>query len=162
MRATDSIWLGAAVVVGTGLAVIGAVNGAAVALFRFSGLRPHSGHVADRARCWDANYRRALGRTPAAAVVAVGRGYLLGLPNLFWLALLMLCRGCARVCATRSFGRELYLTGTNRRAAAFNGLARAATRFLAFLISGGLAGLAGVLLSSGWAPAARSSATTCC
>lgn len=142
MRATGSIWLGAAAGAGTGLA-IGAINGAAVALFRFPAFVHTLGMLLTvRAVGMLVTGGHSVGRLPPA-VIAVGRGYLLGLPNLLWLALLIYVVA-ALVLARAAFGRELYLTGANRRAAVFNGLRVARARFLAFLISGGLAGLAGV------------------
>jgi ribose/xylose/arabinose/galactoside ABC-type transport system permease subunit len=41
-------------------------------------------------------------------------------------------------------GRELFLIGANRRAAMFSGLRMTRTRFAAFLLSGSLAGCAGM------------------
>jgi len=142
MRASGSVWLGAAAGLGTGLAV-GAINGTAVALLRFPAFVHTLGMLLTvRAVGMLLTGGHSVGRLPPA-VVGFGRGYLLGLPNLLWLAFLVYA--AAALALTRTvLGRELFLIGTNRRAAAFNGLRVARTRFLAFLVSGGLAGLAGV------------------
>ena len=142
MRASGSVWLGAAAGLATGLA-IGAVNGGAVALLRFPAFVHTLGMLLTvRAVGMLLTGGHSVGRLPLAAL-AFGRGDLLGLPNLLWLAVAVYV--AAALALGRSvFGRELFLVGTNRRAAAFNGLRVARTRFLAFLVSGTLAGLAGV------------------
>ena len=135
MRASGSVWLGAAAGLATGLA-IGAVNGGAVALLRFPafvhtlGMLLTGGH--------------SVGRLPVAAL-SFGRGDLLGLPGLLWIAVAVYLAAALTLGRT-AFGRELFLVGTNRRAAVFNGLRVACTRFLVFLVSGILAGLAGVMV----------------
>jgi ribose/xylose/arabinose/galactoside ABC-type transport system permease subunit len=142
MRATGSVWLGAAAGIGTGL-TIGAINGAAVARFRFPAFIHTLGMLLTvRAVGMLVTGGHSVGRLPPE-VIGFGRGYLLGLPNLLWLALLIYA-AAALVLARTALGREFYLIGTNRRAAAFNGLRVMRVRFLAFLVSGGLAGLAGV------------------
>lgn len=142
MRATDSVWLGAAAGIGTGIA-IGAINGAAVALLRFPAFVHTLGMLLTvRAVGMLITGGHSVGRLPRS-VVAFGRGEFLGLPNLLWLALLVYAV-TALVLTRTALGRELFLIGTNRRAAVFSGLRVGRTRFLAFLISGGLAGLAGV------------------
>ena len=141
MRDTGSVWLGVIVIVTTG-AVIGALNGAVIAWFRFSSFVHTLGVlVTARAIAMLITGGHSVGRLPAAALL-FGRGSFVGLPNLLWLA--------AGVYALAHFllrhsivGREFFLVGANRRAAVFAGLAVQRTRFLAFLFSGTLAGLAG-------------------
>jgi ribose/xylose/arabinose/galactoside ABC-type transport system permease subunit len=144
MRASGSVWLGAAAGLATGLA-IGAVNGGAVALLRFPAFVHTLGVLLTvRALGMLLTGGHSVGRLPVAAL-AFGRGDLLGLPGLLWIAVAVYL--AAALALGRSvFGRELFLVGTSRRAAAFNGLRVARTRFLAFLVSGTLAGLAGVMV----------------
>src|SRR5947199_181582 len=81
----------------------------------------------------------SVGRLPIAAL-SFGRGDLLGLPGLLWIAVAVYLAAALALGRT-ALGRELFQVGTNRRAAAFNGLRVARTRFLGFLVSGTLAGL---------------------
>jgi ribose transport system permease protein len=144
MRVTDSVWLGAAAGLGTGLAV-GAINGTAVALLRFPAFVHTLGMLLTvRAIGMLITGGHSVGRLPREAL-AFGRGYFLGVPNLLWVAILIYV-ALALVLARTMFGRELMLIGTNRRAALFSGLRVVRARFLAFLLSGALAGLAGVLV----------------
>src|SRR3954449_1810845 len=144
MRASGSVWLGAVAGLATGLAV-GAVNGGAVALLRFPAFVHTLGTLLTvRAVGMLLTGGHSVGRLPIAAL-AFGRGDLLDLPGLLWIAVAVYLAAALALGRT-AFGRELFLVGTNRRAAAFNGLRVARTRFLAFLVSGTLAGLAGVMV----------------
>lgn len=144
MRGTGSVWLGTIVIVATG-AAIGALNGAVIAWFRFSSFVHTLGMlVTARALAMLITGGHSVGRLPLAAL-QFGRGSFLFLPNLLWLAI--------GVYAVAHFvlrhtvvGREFFLVGANRRAAVFTGLAVPRTRFLAFLFSGTLAGLAGACI----------------
>lgn len=68
-----------------------------------------------------------------------------GLPNLAYIGILALI-GIDVVLRRTPFGRYLFATGSNRRAAELVGLKTNRLTVYAFLISGALAGLAGILL----------------
>ncbi|MGU3400980.1 ABC transporter permease [Brucellaceae bacterium D45D] len=77
---------------------------------------------------------------------------LLGLPLLGWTALIII--GLIYLLLTRSFfGRALYASGGNPTAAVYAGIDVGRTRFLAFVLSGSLAGLCGYLWVSRYAVA---------
>lgn len=142
MRDTGSVWIGAAVMVGTG-ALVGAFNGAVIAWFRFSAFVHTLGVlVTARAVAMLITGGHSVGRLPFAAL-RFGRGNIAGVPSLLWLAVAVFILAHLLLRYTVA-GREFFLVGTNRRAAVFAGLHVQRTRFLAFLISGALAGLAGV------------------
>jgi ribose transport system permease protein len=142
MREADSVWLGAAAGVATGMA-IGAINGIAVAWLRFPAFLHTLGMLLTvRAVALLMTGGHSVGRLPPAAV-AVGRGHLLGVPDLLWLAAAVYL-AVAILLARSVLGRELFLVGANRRAALFSGLRVTRTRFAAFLLSGSLAGCAGM------------------
>jgi ribose transport system permease protein len=141
MRETASVWLGAAVTVAVGT-LIGAFNGAVVAWFRFSTFVHTLGMlVTARAVAMLITGGHSVGRLPVAAL-RFGRGGFLGVPDLLWIGIIV-CAAAHLLLQRTVFGRELFLVGANRRAAVFAGLHVQSTRFLAFLISGILAGLAG-------------------
>jgi len=140
MRSTDSVWLGVAVIVTTG-AAIGAFNGLVIARFRFSSfVHTLSVLVTARAIAMLITGGHSVGRLPVAAL-QFGRGSFLALPNLLWVAIFIyaLAHLLLRYTVT---GRQFFLVGANRRGAVFAGLAVPRTRFLAFLFSGTLAGVA--------------------
>ena len=144
MRSTESVWIGIAVIVATG-AVIGAFNGLVIACFRFSAFVHTLGVlVTARAVAMLITGGHSVGRLPAGAL-EFGRGSFLGLPNLLWMAFLVyaLAHLLLRYTVT---GRHFFLVGANRRGAVFAGLPVPRTRFLAFLFSGTLAGLAGACI----------------
>jgi ribose/xylose/arabinose/galactoside ABC-type transport system permease subunit len=140
MRSTHSVWLGVAIIVAIG-AAIGAVNGLVIAWFRFSSFVHTLGVlVTARAIAMLITGGHSVGRLPAAAL-EFGHGSFLALPNLLWVAIFVyaLAHLLLRYTVT---GRQFFLVGANRRGAVFAGLAVPRTRFLAFLFSGTLAGLA--------------------
>jgi ribose/xylose/arabinose/galactoside ABC-type transport system permease subunit len=142
MRDTGSVALGSLAAVATGLA-IGAINGVAVALFRLPAFVHTLGMLLTvRAIAMLMTAGHSVGRLPLDAMM-LGRGSLLGLPNLLWLAGLVYVASHVLLNHT-VLGREIYLVGTNERAAIFSGLRLRRTKFLAYLLSGGLAGLSGV------------------
>ena len=144
MRSTESVWLGIAVIVATG-AAIGALNGLVIAWFRFSSFIHTLGVlVTARAIAMLITGGHSVGRLPTAAL-EFGRGSFLGLPSLLWVAFLVY--GLAHLLLRHTVtGRQFFLVGANRRGAVFAGLAVPRTRFLAFLFSGTLAGLAGACI----------------
>lgn len=77
----------------------------------------------------------------------LGGGTTLGLPNPVWLMLILY--GMAQFLMSQTvFGRRLYAIGGNAVAARLCGIPVETTRLLVFTITGALAGLGGVLLSS--------------
>jgi ribose/xylose/arabinose/galactoside ABC-type transport system permease subunit len=142
MRDTGSVWLGAVVTVAVG-ALIGAFNGAVIAFLRFSPFVHTLGMlVIARAIAMLITQGHSVGRLPSAAL-SFGRGNIAGLPTLLWLAVTV-CIVAHVILRHTVAGREFFLIGANRRASVFVGLHTRRARFLAFLISGTLAGLAGV------------------
>jgi ribose transport system permease protein len=142
MRDTGSVWIGALVAVSVG-ALIGALNGTVIALFRFSAFVHTLGVlVTARAIAMLITEGHSVGQLPAAAL-RLGRGNIAGLPTLLCLAVTV-CIVAYVVLSHTVAGREFFLIGANRRASVFAGLHVRRTRFLAFLISGTLAGLAGL------------------
>ena len=158
MRATGSVWLGAAAGVGTGM-VIGAINGAAVAKFRFPAFIHTLGMLLTvRAVGMLVTGGHSVGRLPPE-VIGFGRGYLLGLPNLLWLALLSTSR---QLSCWRERARPRILPDRHQSpGGGFNGLRVMRTRF-GFSLSGALAGFAGVAVVLRLGSGGRSWATTCC
>jgi ribose transport system permease protein len=78
---------------------------------------------------------------------ALGRGTVLGLPTLaFWMAAVLLLASLALNRMT--FGRRLHAIGSNREGARLAGLPVRNDRILTFVIAGGLAALAGLLLAA--------------
>jgi ribose transport system permease protein len=81
---------------------------------------------------------------------SIGREGIEGIPwieQLPWSVLLMFAVGAASVWLMRSdFGRQLIATGDNERAARLSGVRVDRVRILAFVLSGVLAALAGILL----------------
>ena len=88
----------------------------------------------------------------SAAFKAFPRAVLLGLPVLSWLALLAIL--LAAVLLTRTaLGRAFYAVGGNEHAAVYAGIGPGRTKFWAFALMGGLAGLCGYLWVSRYAVA---------
>lgn len=142
MRDTGSVWIGAVVMVAVG-ALVGAFNGAVVAWLRFSPFVHTLGVlVIGRAIAMLITGGHSVGHLPPAAV-RFGRGNIAGVTTLLWLSVAV-CIVAHVILFYTVTGREFFLVGANRRAAVFAGLHVQRTRFLAFLISGTLAGLAGL------------------
>jgi rhamnose transport system permease protein len=76
----------------------------------------------------------------------------LGLPVLSWIAIVIVI-GIWVVLTRTPFGRSAYASGGNPNAAIYAGIDVGRSRFLAFVLSGGLAGLAGYLWVSRYAVA---------
>jgi ribose transport system permease protein len=81
------------------------------------------------------------------AFVEIGQGDLLGFPTPAWIALLAYLAGAVLLHLT-GFGRTVLAVGGNADAARLMGLRADRAVFLTYLGSGGLAGLAGVLLAA--------------
>jgi rhamnose transport system permease protein len=78
------------------------------------------------------------------AFQSVVRAQFLGFSTMSWLAIFVVVLGAALLSRT-VFGRRLYLVGGNPAAAAYVGVSTGATQFVAFTISGAIAGLCGYL-----------------
>jgi len=79
--------------------------------------------------------------------MTIGNGDLLGIPNL--VLIMLVCFGLSySLMRFTSFGRNLYAIGGDYDVARYSGISVIRTKWLAFVISGAAAGLAGVLLSS--------------
>lgn len=88
----------------------------------------------------------------SAAFKAFPRAEVLGLPMLSWLALLTIAVFLVVMTRTR-MGRAFYAVGGNPHAAVYTGIDVGRAQFLAFTLSGMLAGLAGYLWVSRYAVA---------
>mgnify|MGYP004518378529 CR=1 FL=1 len=86
------------------------------------------------------------------AFTGLPRLVLLGLPVLSWIAILVVALVAALVRWT-PLGRAILAVGGNAHAAVYAGISVGFTRFMAFVISGGLAGLCGYLWVSRYAVA---------
>ncbi|MFZ3582762.1 ABC transporter permease [Loktanella sp. DJP18] len=75
---------------------------------------------------------------------ALPRADILGLPVLSWLAILMIA-GFALLIGRMPLGRSFFAVGGNPHAAVYTGIDVGRTQFMAFVLSGALAGLTGYL-----------------
>ncbi len=83
----------------------------------------------------------------APAFPVLGRGYFYGVPiPVIILVVVLLIMGF--VCRRTSFGRSLYAIGGNEDAAKMMGIKVARNKALAYILTGALSGLAGVILCS--------------
>lgn len=81
------------------------------------------------------------------AFMMIGNGDVLGVPNLV-LIMLVCFALCYWLMRYTQFGRNLYAIGGDYDVARYSGIDVVRTKWLAFVLSGAAAGLAGVLLSS--------------
>lgn len=128
----------------TGL-LVGLLNGILVAAIGIPSLIATLGMLGiSRALANIASGGQALYPEPIAAYLWLGRGALAGVPVP---VLLLAILGVAAILLTRysTFGRALYATGGNVRAAALSGINTVAVRTVVFMISGVCAALAGIL-----------------
>ncbi|MDO4775976.1 MAG: ABC transporter permease [Cardiobacteriaceae bacterium] len=79
--------------------------------------------------------------------LAIGAGRWLGVPLIVWILLALFVINHILLSAT-VFGRQTYLTGGNREAALYSGIRVARVKVVIFMISGVMAAIAGILLSS--------------
>lgn len=144
MRDTQSIGLGVAAGIGLGM-LVGAFNGLAVARFRLPAfVLTLSSMLVVRAIGMIATGGYSVGQLPLD-VLLFGRGKFLGVSHLLIVAVFVLAATTLTL-LTSSYGRKLYLVGTNERAAAYSGVQVVRTKFLTYLFCGALAGLAGVMI----------------
>ena len=142
MRESGSIALGAAAGIGTGM-LVGVINGVAVALLRFPAFVHTFGMLLTlRAVAMLITGGSSVGRLPIETL-RIGRGSLLGVPNLLLIGLAALLFAHLLLNRTR-LGREIYLLGSNERAAVFNALRVTRVKFAAYFLCGTFSGLAGV------------------
>lgn len=80
----------------------------------------------------------------SAAFKALPRSELMGLPVLSWFAVIVIA-GFVVLIGRTGLGRAFYAVGGNPHAAVYTGISVGYTRFMAFVIAGGLAGLCGYL-----------------
>ena len=78
---------------------------------------------------------------------AIGTEIFLGLPIIIWVVAVLFVINQI-VLSKTSFGRRAYLTGGNREAAVYSGIKVDRLKILIFMISGVMAAISGVLLSS--------------
>jgi len=138
--------VGVAAGIGTGL-LVGAINGALIAWLRlpsFLVTLATMGLVSGIAR--SLTQLRSIPVTDPLFTGIFGSGTLFGIPSLIiWtLVAAVICHVAYR--QTR-FGAHVLATGDNARAAQVSGIKVTRIRLLVFMISGGLAGLAGLLYS---------------
>ncbi|WP_428376498.1 ABC transporter permease [Lichenicoccus sp.] len=78
---------------------------------------------------------------------AFSRGAVLGIPNLFWMVILVAIPAGLLLHQTR-WGRHIYAAGSNPEAARLSGINVGRTIYLAYIISATLAAFAGILTAS--------------
>lgn len=77
----------------------------------------------------------------------IGQSFFLGMQTPFWAAAIVAVAGSILVARTRFF-RQYYFIGGNPKAAKLSGIANAELTLFAFVLMGGLAGLAGSIVSA--------------
>lgn len=82
-----------------------------------------------------------------ATWLAIGKDSLLNVPYVVWILLLMFLLNHIALAHT-TFGRKAYLTGGNPEAARYSGIRTDRVKIIIFAISGLMAAIAGILLSS--------------
>ncbi|MDX0624029.1 ribose ABC transporter permease [Sinorhizobium medicae] len=80
-------------------------------------------------------------------LTAIGTESFLGLPIIIWVVAVLFVVNQIALSKT-SFGRRAYLTGGNREAAVYSGIKVDRLKILIFMISGVMAAISGILLSS--------------
>jgi erythritol transport system permease protein len=167
--AGGKLWFSAAMVILLGIlvgALIGAVNGVIITRFRvapfiatlgmlyvargFAQLRSNGGTFPD------------LSGTPERGnqgFRVIGAGSLVGVPVAVWI--MVLVAAVAVVVTTQTpFGRQVFAVGGNERAAELAGIRTNRIKLAVYVISGGCAALAGLLLTSELGAAYPDTATT--
>jgi ribose transport system permease protein len=128
-------------------AVMGALNGALSAKLMLPsfivtvatmGIFRGAGQPADQRRAGDDQTR---------AWLAIGAESFLGLPIIIWIVACC-SSSTTSCCRRRSSAAQLYLTGGNREAAIYSGIRVDRIKIIVFMISGVMAAISGILLSS--------------
>ena len=78
---------------------------------------------------------------------AIGANSFLGVPIIIWIVLILFL-GNHILLSKTTFGRKTYLTGGNREAALYSGIKVDRIKIIIFMISGLMASVSGILLSS--------------
>jgi erythritol transport system permease protein len=163
------IWFSAAVVILIGIvfgALVGAVNGLLITRFRvapfiatlgmlyvargLAQLRSNGGTFPDLAGT-QARGNQGFG--------IIGAGNFLGIPVAVWIMIVV--AAVAVVVTTKTpFGRQVFAVGGNERAAVLSGIRADRIKMAVYVISGGCAALAGLLLTSELGAAYPDTATT--
>jgi erythritol transport system permease protein len=163
------IFFSAAMVILIGIvfgALVGALNGLLVTRFRvapfiatlgmlyvargFAQLRSNGGTFPDLAGS-EARGNQGFG--------VIGAGSLLGVPVAVWIMILV--AAAAIIVTTKTpFGRQVFAVGGNERAAVLAGIRADRVKMAVYIISGGCAALAGLLLTSELGAAYPDTATT--
>ncbi len=130
-------------------AVCGAINGALVAIAKVPALVVTLGTLyvfrgVDYAWASATDTHQINAYQMSPSFLSLGSGSLLGIPNLTIIALVVLALVAYSLHNFRS-GRELYAIGSNPDAARLAGIPAGRRVFTAFVVSGSLVGLAGVL-----------------
>jgi rhamnose transport system permease protein len=133
-------------------ALCGAVNGALVALAKVPALVVTLGTLyvfrgLDYAWASATGVQQVNAYQMSPSFLSFGSGSILGIPNLTLIALAVLAVAAYALHSFRS-GRELYAIGSNPGAARLAGIPTGRRVFTAFVVSGALVGLAGVLHAS--------------
>jgi erythritol transport system permease protein len=147
------VWFVIAVALAAGAAV-GAINGFLVAYFRIAPFIATLGtlYMARGAALLLSGGRTfpELGGDPVRhnnGFPTVGQGHWLGIANPIWIMLIL--AAAAQILATRSvFGRHVYATGGNERAAILAGIRTGRVRFISYVLSGICAAMAGILIAA--------------
>jgi erythritol transport system permease protein len=163
------IWFSAAVVILIGIvfgALVGALNGLLITRFRvapfiatlgmlyvargFAQLRSNGGTFPNLAGS-EAHGNQGFG--------IIGAGNFLGVPVAVWIMIVV--AAVAIVVTTKTpFGRRVFAVGGNERAAVLSGIRADRIKLAVYIISGGCAALAGLLLTSELGAAYPDTATT--
>jgi len=88
-----------------------------------------------------------VGRQMSPSFIAIPRTEILGLPMMSWFAIVVVAIFAVLLRSTR-LGRAFYATGGNPTAAVYTGINVGRTQFIAFCISGTIAGFCGYLWAS--------------
>jgi len=127
-------------------AVCGVINGVLVAVCRIPALVVTLGtmYLFRGADYWLAEGRQINAADMPSAFLKLGSGSIVGIPTLVLIALVLLGVAAWGMRNLRS-GRELYAIGSNPDAARLAGIPVGRRLFVAFVLTGALSGLAGVL-----------------
>jgi ribose transport system permease protein len=140
-----SLWLGVAIALGVGAAA-GLAN---FLLIRFARIPPMVATLAAGfvMQSMTMAYSKAAPAKPPTILMDFALGRTIGLP---WIAILFafVVAGVAFILARSVFGRSLLALGQNERAAYLAGISIQRITAIAYILSGALAGLAGLLLAA--------------
>lgn len=154
VNAGVGVWPAAALAVAVGL-VLGAVNGILVTVVRIPPLIATLGTLyAYESAAFVAAGGVTLTGFATAGYPFLGQGTIAGVPAQVLLVLLPAYAVVGVLMARSTFGRRVYEVGNNERAAGLVGASPARVRFVAYCLSGLLAGI-GAVVTNSWLLAAR-------